>query len=277
MLYVYLVASAALLPILNNFFNVFGSPNSWWLVPLLFIGFFLGFAIIHLGLLFLAFALIRKNSQPEKGARFYRFIIKYSLPLLLWFARVDINLSGIEPDEISKDEKMLFVCNHQCVLDPIIMMAVFLDHDIGFIGKKDICTTMPFIAKCMAKLYGVFIDRENDREAAKSIIQAIRILKEEKASIGLFPEGYTSKTCELLPFRNGSFKIALKAKAPIVVCVLNNTRILPKRIFRRKTEVDFKIISVIRPEEYEGMNTTELGDMIHEMMEKSYNEIRNKA
>lgn len=276
MLYVYLVAAGALLPILNNFFNIFQNANSWWLVPVLYIAFFLGFSIIHLGLLFLAFALINPKSPPEKGARFYRFIIKYSLPLLLWFARVDINLSGIEVDEVPKDKKMLFVCNHQCVLDPIIMMDVFLDHNIGFIGKKDICETMPFIAKCMAKLYGIFIDRENDREAAKSIIQAIRFIKEEKASIGLYPEGYTSKSCELLPFRNGSFKIALKAKVPIVVCVLNNTRQLPKRIFRRKSEVDFRIVSIINPEEYEGMNTTELGDMIHERMEAAYADLRNK-
>ena len=135
---------------------------------------------------------------------------------------------------------------------------------------------MFLIGKIMHKLYGFPIDRENNREGAKTIVKAIKVLKEGKASIGLFPEGYTSKTCELLPFRNGSFKIALKAKVPIVVCVINNTRAIPKRMCRFTTKVDFKIVDVVYPEVYEGMNTAELGDMIHEKMEKAYNKIRNK-
>jgi 1-acyl-sn-glycerol-3-phosphate acyltransferase len=138
--------------------------------------------------LVLAFALIDPKSPPEKGTRFYRFILNSSLPLMLWMAKVKVKLSGLDPEEIPNDEKMLFVCNHLSELDPIILMSVFPEHNIGFVGKKDICTKMPLIAKSMRKLYGVFVDRENDREAAKSIIEASHILKDKKASVGLFPE-----------------------------------------------------------------------------------------
>ena len=276
MVYFYLIAAGALLPILNNFFPIFEKSYSWWLSPLLYIAFFLGFIIIHIGLLFLAFAVSKAKPPRPFEAKFYRFILKWSLPLIVWVARVKIKLYGMDPDDVPNDRRMLFVCNHQFDLDPVILLSVFPNHDIGFIGKKDIIKKLPLIAKAMQKLYGLFIDRENDREAAKTIIEAIRTLKEQKASIGLFPEGYTSKTCELLPFRHGSFKIALKAKVPIVVCAINNTRVLPKNIARKKTVIDFNIIDVIYPHQYEGMNTTELGDMIHEKMEAGYNEIRNK-
>ena len=276
MVYFYLIAAGALLPILNNFVAIFEKSYSWWLAPLLYIAFFIGLVAIHIGLLVLSFALINPKSPKERGAKFYRFILNWSLPLIDWLAKVKIRVTGMNPDEIPNDEKMLFVCNHQFDLDPIILMTVFPHHNIGFIGKKDICKKMPLIAKAMTKLYGLFIDRENDREAAKTIIEAIHILKDQKASIGLFPEGYTSKNCELLPFRNGSFKIALKSRAPIVVCALNNTRVLPKNIARKKTVVDLNIIDVIYPNEYDGMNTNELGDMIHEKMEVGYNAIRNK-
>ncbi len=276
MVYFYLIAAGALLPILNNFFAIFDKSYSWWLAPLLYIAFFLGFIIIHIGLLVLSFVVINPKSSRDKGAKFYRFILNWSLPLIVWLAKVKIRVTGMDPDEIPNDERMLFVCNHQFDLDPVILMSVFPHHNIGFIGKKDIIKKLPLIAKAMHKLYGLFIDRENDREAAKTIIEAIRILKEQKASIGLFPEGYTSKNCELLPFRNGSFKIALKTKAPIVVCALNNTRKLPKNIGRRKTVIDLNIIDVIYPNEYEGMNTTELGDMIYEKMEKGFYQIKYK-
>ena len=276
MVYFYLIAAGALLPILNNFFPIFEKSYSWWLSPLLYIAFFLGFIIIHIGLLLLAFAVAKPKAPNKFEAKFYRFILNWSLPLIVWLAKVEIRLHGMDPEDVPNDQRMLFVCNHQFDLDPVILMSVFPHHDIGFIGKKDIIKKLPLIAKAMQKLYGLFIDRENDREAAKTIIEAIRTLKDQKASIGLFPEGYTSKTCELLPFRNGSFKIALKSKAPIVVCAINNTRTIPKNICRKKTVIDFNIIDVIYPSQYEGMNTTELGDMIHEKMEAGYNEIRNK-
>ncbi len=276
MLYFYLITAGALLPILNNFLPIFEKSYSWWLVPLLYLVFFLGLVLLQIGLMFLAFAFANPNSPPEKGAKFYRFIVKYTLPLIIWIAKVKINLTGIDPDDVPKDRKMLFVCNHQHDFDPAVLYSVFPDNEIGFIGKKDIITKLPFIAKIMRLLYGLFIDRESDRVAAKTIIEAIHILKEDKASIGLFPEGYTSKQCELLPFRNGSFKIALKAKVPIVVCVINNTRQIPKNMVFKTTKVDFEIVDIIYPEQFEGMNTTELGDMVHKKMETAYNNIRNK-
>ncbi len=276
MVYFYLIAAGALLPILNNFFPIFEKGYSWWLAPILYLVFFFGMVLIQIGLMFLVFALVSPNSTSKRATKFYRFMVKYTLPLIIWLAKVKINVTGMDPDDIPKNQKMLFVCNHQHDFDPAVIFSVFPDSEIGFIGKKDIIKKLPFIAKIMRLLNGLFIDRENDRAAAKTIIEATRILKEQKASIGLFPEGYTSKTCELLPFRNGAFKIALKSKVPIVVCVINNTRAIPKRMCRLTTKVDFKIVDVIYPAQYEGMNTAELSDMIHEKMEIGYNEIRNK-
>lgn len=272
MIYVYLIVSAALIPLLNNFFDILQESYSWWLVPLLFIGFFTGFIILQL--LAFVFTIITANHEKETDAwdKPFRFLLKHSLPIIVFFARVKINASGAE--KLPKDGRMLFVCNHQHDFDPVIMLSVFPDAKIGFIGKKEIYVTMPFVAKAMHRLHGLPIDRENDREAAKTIIKAIKTIKEDKASIALFPEGYVSKSCELLPFRNGSLKIALKTGVPIAVCVINNTRSIPENIFRRKTEIEFRLLDVIYPEQYEGMNTAELGDIIHKQMENALKEIR---
>ena len=126
----------------------------------------------------------------------------------------------------------------------------------------------------MHRLECLPIDRENDREAAKTIVTAIKNIKDDKTSIGIFPEGYTSKTAELLPFRNGAFKIALKSGAPIAVCVIDNMKGIHKRLFIKKNVIPFKLIDVIDSERYKDMNTNELGNMIHEMMENALKEIR---
>lgn len=68
------------------------------------------------------------------------------------------------------------------------------------------------------------LDREDNRAAVKTINEAVELLDENVVSMGIYPEGQTNKTEEpLLPFRNGAFKIAQKAKVPIVVCVIENT------------------------------------------------------
>lgn len=276
MIYFYLVLSVALIPFLNNFFEILRQSYSWWLVPLLIVGFFLGFVILHLLWFLLSFAFVSFKSDKEKGARYYRFVLKCTLPLIISLARVKINLSGIPLDQVPTDRKMLFLCNHQHDFDPAIIWSAFPDNEIGFIGKKEIYKKMPIIGKIMHKLYGLPIDRENNREAAKTIIEAIRYLKADKASIAVFPEGYTSKNCELLPFRTGALKIALKTNVPIVVCVLNGTRKIPKRMIWRGCAVDFRVIDILYPEDYAGMNTNELGDKIHNLMETALTEIKTQ-
>ncbi len=275
MIYFYLILSAALVPLLNNFFEILRQDYSWWLVPVLIIGFFLALVILHLCWFLLSFAFVSLKSNQDKGAKYYRFVLKSTLPLIVSLAKVKINLSGIPVEQVPIDREMLFVCNHQHDFDPAIIWSVFPDSKIGFIGKKEIYKTMPLIAKIMHKLYGLPIDRENNREAAKTIIGAIKLIKDKKASIAIFPEGYTSKSCELLPFRNGAFKIALKANAPIVVCALNGTRKIPKNMLWRTSQVDFCIVDVIYPEQFEGMNTNEIGDKIHDGMLEALEKMKN--
>ncbi|MBO5019848.1 MAG: 1-acyl-sn-glycerol-3-phosphate acyltransferase [Clostridia bacterium] len=269
----YLIISAALLLIINNFASVFGEAYSWWLVPVLLISFFIAFILLQMLVFFAAILLTNVDKPADRGAKFFRFMVKISLPVILTAALVKIDKKGMEKS-LPEDTRMLFVCNHQHDFDPIIMLTVFPDSEIGFIGKKEIYETRPIVKRAMHRLHSLPIDRENDRETAKTIINAIRIIKEDKASIALFPEGYVSQSCELLPFRNGSLKIATKANVPIVVCAINNTRELPKRIFRRPTTVEFRFLDVIYPEQFQGMNTQQIGDIIHKEMEEALKEMR---
>lgn len=271
MLYFYIVASAALVLIFNNFFEIFKQPYSFWLVPILLIGFFVAFIIIQF-LILLILIITANPKKPNCISGLFRFFVKISLPIIIKIARVKINFKDIE--KLDQSKRVLLVCNHQHDFDPAIILAAFPDAKLAFIGKKEIYTEMPFIFKAMHRLDSLPIDRENNREAAKTIIKAVKLIKDDVASVGIFPEGYVSKSCELLPLRNGSLKIAIKAKAPIAVCVINNTREIPKNICRRKTEVEFRLLDVITPEQYENMNTQELGDIIYDKMYNALKEIR---
>lgn len=274
MFYVYIVLSAVLIPLLDGFFGILRQSFSWWLVPVLFIAFFVGFVIIHL-LITLVWIMTIRTDKPFKNRKYFRQWVNLTIPLLMKLVRVSVNAKGTE--KVPESGRMLFVCNHQHDLDPIMLLSVFPQYDIGFIGKKEIYETMPIIGKAMHGLYSLPIDRENNRAAAKTVIEAARILKEDKASVGLFPEGYTSKTCELLELRSGSLKIAYRAEVPIVVCVLNNTRAIPKRMFLRHTDIELRVTDVIYPEAYKEKTTAEIGSIIHSQMKEELEKIRNGA
>ncbi len=271
---VYVILSAALVLLLDKFIPIFRQDYSIWLVPLLFIGIILALILLQFLALGTMILLHKAEKSPSKAKEnFFRFLLKNSLPILVFITGTKINISGTEllPD----DQNLLFVSNHQHDFDPIIIFSAFPNKRISFIGKKDILKEMKFISKAMSLISCLFIDRENDREAAKTIVSAIKHLKSGERSIGVFPEGYTSKTNELLPFRNGTLKMALKAKVPVAVCVLNNTKAIPKNMFRRKTEIEFRLLEVIYPEFYENMTTAELGDYIHNRMATALEEIKS--
>lgn len=273
--YVYLIVSAVLVPILDNFFPILRESYSWWAVPVLFLGIFLLFVILQVILFVCTIQFTNLNKpMPPKLTRFFRIQLKATLPLITTVVRIKIKAVGAE--KVPQDKRFLLVCNHQHDFDPVIIMSTLVNYELAYIGKKEIYTKMRFVGKAMHLMQSLPIDRENDREAAKTIIKATKIIKDDVASVVLFPEGYTNLTPEkgMLPFRNGAFKIAMKANAPIVVSVVNNTRQIPKNMIFRNTYVDFRILDVIYPEDYAEMNTQQLGDLIHKKMSDELAEIR---
>lgn len=267
MLYVYLVAAAAAVPLLNNFFPVLRQNYSVWLVPLLFLGVFSALLIIHLSVFVICGWLVNPNKPAGKNSRFYRFLVKITLPMLFSLLRVKVESTGTE--KVSGVYPAMLVCNHLNNIDPAVILKELPELRLGFIGKKEIYGEMPFVARYMHKLNCLPIDRENNREAAKTIIEAIRLIKNETASVGVFPEGYTSLDGKLHPFRNGAFKIATKAKCPIVVCTLLGTAEAMKHLFRRKNTIYFDVLEVIPASEVEGMTTAEIAERIHAEMQKN--------
>ena len=267
MLYVYLIASAALIPLINNFTNILRQPYSWWLVPLLFVGFFLGFIILHAAVLYFTVIPVRLDSPQERFSGYYRRLITSTIRLLVPLLGVHIHSNGKEkmPDE----GRVMVVCNHLHEIDPAVIINEFPDLEIGFIAKKEIYVTMPFVARALHKMHCLPIDRENDREAAKTVVSAIKKIKDDVVSIGVFPEGYCSKDGELQPLRNGVFKIAQKANVPVVVCALTGTTTFMKNIFRRPTHIYFDVIETIPAERVSSMTTAELGGYVHSLMEET--------
>ena len=121
----------------------------------------------------------------------------------------------------------------------------------------------PFLRKIMCQP----INRENDREALKTILKCIQLIKEDRHSVCVFPEGYIYDDLKLHRFRNGVFKIAQKANVPIVVCTLRGTpEVLQNMKKLKPSRVELRLLEVISAEEVKASSTVDLGNRVYEMM-----------
>ena len=243
---------------------VLESLSNLWLLPLCFIGNFLGLALLAFLFLVVVSYVVDPDKEQENDSPFYRGVIAVYVEALIQLLQVRVHTEGLE--KTPKDGRFLLVCNHQFLADPGVLLHYFKDSQLAFISKQE-NRDMFCVGRLMHKILCQELDRDNDRQALKVILKCIQIIKEDKASIAVFPEGGTNHDDKLHPFRPGVFKIAQKANVPIVVCTLNNTRSILKNGLRLKpTDVTLHLLEVIPAEELKGKNTVEISDRVYAMM-----------
>ena len=244
--------------------DAFGSLMWLWLLPLCFVGAF----VVLAGLAFLFFwfmcSRVDINKPQENDSKFYRGMMHLYVDAILTIARVKVKTSGLE--QTPKSGRFLLVCNHTDNIDPAFLRTYFRHSQLAFISKREVQQFF-LVGQLMHKILCQPINRENDREALKTILKCIQIIKEDKASIAVFPEGYIHEDKKLHRFRPGVFKIATKTKVPIVVCTLRDTPpVLNNFKHLKPSTVEVRLLKVIYPEEYESITTVELADRIYGMM-----------
>lgn len=262
---VYLALSALADFLIVYFCGWVGGVRDVWKPILLFPAIYICFLLLHL-CAFCLYSLTTDKNYTDNIHNSYRKFLLSSIKLLLKSAKVSIHSEGTQL--IPQDGQYLLVCNHISVLDPMVTMTALGDKNLAFVAKKEIFGIFA-AGKYLAKSGCIGIDRENDREAVKSINKAAENIKNNVCAMCIYPEGYVNKNPgTLLPFRYGAFKIAKKAKVPIIVSVVQNTRQANKNLFRRRTDVYFKVVETIPYEKVAELKTAEIGELVHEIMIK---------
>ncbi len=264
MLYVYSVLS-----VISSFSILYftGYLKTWhllWRVPLIAVGCFLALVLLFLLVVYISTLFVDMRKKQDKPSSYFRFLLNQFSVVTLTFAGVHVHTSGL--DKVPRGSRFMLVCNHRFFIDPLIFYDAMPWADLAFIAKKE-AFKIPIVSQVMHQVLCLPIDRNNDREALKTILKAIELLKQNKASIAVFPEGGTNRTGEmLLPFRNGAFKIAQKAQVPIVVCALTNSGAIKKNMFRRRTDVYLDVIDVLQPDDFCAEKTPEIGEQTRKIM-----------
>ena len=181
---------------------------------------FLLLHVVYVLFFWLAALSVPTDRPIEKQNRLCRFACGSIISFVNFYAGIHATVSGIE--KLPTESRFLMVGNHRSIFDPLIVIDKLRRYHIAFISKPSNLRA-PVIGRIAYGAGFLAIDRENDRNALKTILTAADYLKRGVCNMAIYPEGTRSKTEEMLPFHSGSLKIAQKAKVPIVVTAVHGT------------------------------------------------------
>ena len=132
----------------------------------------------------------------------------------------------VEPlPDVDWSKPHIFLMNHQSNFDIPVAFAV-IPVNIRFIAKH-VLKWIPFLGWYMTMTGMIFINRSNRREAMRGLKLAGERIR-AGSNILAFPEGTRSKDGRILPFKTGSFVLAVEAGVPIIPMAVEGTiRMLP--------------------------------------------------
>ena len=235
-----------------------------WVLPVSFVGAFV--VLVGLAFLYLYILCSRVDTSvpQEHDDPFYRKVAYLYCEAICTLLRMKVHAVGLEKTPM--DGRFLLVCNHLFELDPVVLYACFQKSQLAFISKRE-NNAMFMVGKLMHRLMAQLINRENDREALKTILKCVQLIKDDEVSIAVFPEGYIHDDRKFHHFRNGVFKIAQKANVPIVVCTMTNTADSISNLLHLKpSHIDLHLLEVIPAQELQGVNTAQIGQRIYDLM-----------
>ncbi len=177
-----------------------------------------------------------------------------------------IRTQGYGMENLPKEGGYVMFPNHQGKYDAL---------GILYTHKKP-CTIVIDDAKSHMILTSQFIDMIRGKRLMKDDArQSVRLMKEisEEVAAGrryiIFPEGgYDHNHNSVRDFKAGCFKCAIRVKAPIVPVVLIDSYKVFEEWSLRKITTQVHYLPPFRYEEYRGMTTKQVSDVVHDRIQK---------
>lgn len=152
---------------------------------------------------------------------------EHSLRIVQAMFRMIFRLTGstlvVKGQERVPKGAVLYVGNHRSYFDIVVGYAV-VPNLAGFVAKKEM-TRYPVLVDWMKLVNCLFLDRQNLKAGLKTILDGIEKIK-EGISLWIFPEGTRNENkdfLDLLPFKEGSLKIAEKSGCPVIPVAITGT------------------------------------------------------
>ena len=176
----------------------------------------IGYLILSIPILLVEWIIGRFS--PEKKDISSLRIIQAVFRFILKITGAKITVIGEE--NVPKDKAVLYVGNHRSYFD-VVMTYARCPRLTGYVAKIEMLR-YPLLRDWMKNLYCLFLDRDDIKAGLKTILKGMEYIK-NGISICIFPEGTRNHHDELLPFKEGSMKMAEKTGCPIIPMAITNS------------------------------------------------------
>ena len=93
-----------------------------WMIPVLFIAFWLGLMVLAFAFLAIACAIVDQEKPQEHDSKCYRTIARLYIEALVSLFLIRVHPEGLE--KVPKEGRFLLVCNHLFLADPALLLHV---------------------------------------------------------------------------------------------------------------------------------------------------------
>lgn len=182
----------------------------------------------------------------------------------------------VEGEEYLDRRPAVLMCNHQSMLDILIIGRLMPKQ--ATIVSKDSLKYSP-LGPFMIMSGSIFINRGNNAAAVASLNAAGNLIKKDKISTWIFPEGtrHLSSESNMLPLKKGGFHLAVSAGIPIIPIVVENYyHIYHKGVFN-EGKIRVKVLPPIQTVGLTGKDVSELAVRVREQMVSVLHDISTHA
>ena len=178
--------------------------------------------------------------------------------------RVTVEIHGCS--NIPDENGFILFPNHQGLFDSLALFET-CPRPFGIVIKKE-ASNWVLVKQVIQAIKGIVIDREDIKSSLEVIRQVTEEVKKGRNFV-IFPEGTRSREGNtLLPFKGGTFKSAVNARCPIVPVALIDCYKPFDIVSIRKETVQVHYLDPIYPEEYAGMKTKDIAQMVHDRIQE---------
>lgn len=224
------------------------------------IGTLIAFVVLFFILLFIFTFFENKNKERNYQSKYFRGILCLMDLVLFGLFSIKRHNRGIEM--LSHNEQYIVVCNHRSNPDSLIIDYYLRHFPLTFI-TKDSLFKIPFVGKIIHGCAYLKIYRNDVKSEFDMFVRANDMLtrSDMPLSIGVFPEGTRNKsenTAELLDFKAGTFRMALKSRKPIAIMSLRGTKEINDKLLLKRHDVYLDILEVLDYEQYKEMDVNQI-------------------
>lgn len=172
--------------------------------------------------------------SPERAQRMASEYVRFGLYFVGGGIGCKVRVIGKE--NIPVGRAALYTANHRSILD-IVYTCREIPGSYTAVAKKEL-GSVPLLHFWMKELNCLFLDRSDIKAGVQMVSDAVSLLK-NGTSVFICPEGTRNhEEGTLLEFHGGSFKIAIKAGAPVVpVTVVHSGQVLERLPWITRQEV----------------------------------------